>query len=366
MNVMKKRLLALASAGAMTLALLAGCTPKSRPTPTPEVPTPTPTAATTQTPDSRETVKIGVINGPTGMGAAQLMALSELGETRNSYEFTIFTDNQQVTAALTNGEVDVAAMASNVAANLYHKTDGGIQMAAVTGLGVLKILQAGLEPGEATISSLAELKGQTIYAMGQGANPEYVLNYLLTESGLNPESDVDIQFMTPEEVTQGLLSGKTKFAMLPVPAANAVAAKSMAPSHSGRMVHPALDLNDVWNETTSEGKLTMSALVVRSQFAKEHPETVRVMLEEYGASIDYMTDPENLTLSTDLNPAKLLEKYELVPAVVAQQALEQANLTFITGGDNMRDAIQGYYEVLYAANPASIGGGIPDDGFYFE
>ena len=31
----------------------------------------------------------------------------------------------------------------------------------------------------------------------------------------------------------------------------------------------------------------------------------------------------------------------------------------------MRDDIQGYYEILFEADPASIGGGIPDDGFYY-
>lgn len=355
--------LATALTGVLLLGLLSGCLGKADPTPTP---TPSVSASPTAAPDERETVRVAVLNGPSGMGAAWLMAQNELGVTQNRYEFTVFTDNTQVTAALTSGTVDVAAMASNLAANLYHKTDGGVQMAAVTGLGVLKILQTGLKPGENTISSLDELEGHTIYATGQGANPEYVLNYLLEESGLDPETDVDIQWMTPEEVTQGMLAGETQFAMLPVPMANVLIRKNVIQSDTEAYTHLALDLNDVWEQATSEGELTMTALVVRADYAKEKPEAVHALLNEYKSSVKYMTDPMSMAVSSDMNPGRLLEKYELAPAAVAPEALADANLTFISGMDNLRNAIQGYYEVLYAANPASIGGGIPDDNFYFE
>lgn len=361
---MKRRWLVLLTAGALALGLLSGCFGKT-PDPTPEAQSPTPTP--TVTPDDREKVNVAVLNGPTGMGAAQLMALSETGETKNDYTFTVFTANDQVNAALTNQEVDIAAIATNVAANYYNKTGGSIQMAAINTLGVLKILQSGLEPGgQGAITSLRELEGQTLYATGEGANPEYVLNYLLSESGLDPKTDVDIQWMTPEEVSQGMLSGKTSFAMLPVPAANVLMSKNLTQSDSRRFVYQALDLTEEWKQTTSDGELTMGCVVVRAEYAQEHPQAVRDFLAEYEASITYMTDPESMAVSTQMNPAQLLEKYGLAPAAVAAEALEQANLTFVSGADNMRDVIQGYYEVLYAANPDSIGGGIPDDAFYFE
>ena len=50
---------------------------------------------------------------------------------------------------------------------------------------------------------------------------------------------------------------------------------------------------------------------------------------------------------------------------MAKKALPDANLCFITG-DDMIDGIQGYYEVLFAADPASIGGSIPDGAFYYH
>lgn len=351
---MKRRLTALAAVAALSLTLLSGCwRQEGNPTPTP-----TPNPSESVSPVEKTKVNVAMLNGPTGMGAAKLMSDAEAGNTELDYAFNVFTANDQVTAALANGEVDIAAIATNVAANYYNKTNGSVQLAAINTYGVLKILQGG---EEATIDSLDDLAGETLYATGKGANPEFVLNYLLDENGLDPETDVDIQWVTPEEVTQALLSGKTRFAMLPVPAATAAMAKSQG------AVKLALDLNEVWDEVAPEGKLTMGCVVVRAEFAEKNPEAVRTFLKEYEASIDYMSDPNNEALSGFLNPAQLLEQYGLVPsAAIGVKALPQANLTFVSGAEDLRNAIQGYYEVLYAANPASIGGGIPDDGFYFE
>lgn len=355
---MKKRILAMAMASLMMLGLAAcGSAQKTEPTPPPVH---EPTQAPSPTPGSVEKTKVNVamLKGPTGMGAAKLMADAEEGTTSADYTFTVFTENTEVTTALAQGDVDIAALATNVAANLYGKTTGGIQLAAINTYGVLKILQGG---DGADITSLADLNGQTVYATGQGANPEYVLNYLLTENGLDPAKDVDIQWMTAEEVTQGILSGKTSFAMLPIPAATTVQLKS-----EGK-VRQVLDLSEEWSAVAPDSKLTMGCVVVRTEFARENPDLVRAFLSEYEASIAYMADPANMAVSSELNPGKLLETYGIVPsAAVAAEALPQANLTFISGAKDLRNAIQGYYEVLYAANPAAIGGSIPDDGFYFE
>ena len=48
----------------------------------------------------------------------------------------------------------------------------------------------------------------------------------------------------------------------------------------------------------------------------------------------------------------------------AQAAIPQCNLTFLTGQE-MRAALEGYYAVLFRTDPASIGGGMPYDAFYY-
>ena len=39
-----------------------------------------------------------------------------------------------------------------------------------------------------------DLKGRTILSTGKGTTPEYVLRYLLTKNGLDPDKDVKIEY----------------------------------------------------------------------------------------------------------------------------------------------------------------------------
>ena len=290
-------------------------------------------------------INLGLLNGPTGMGAAKLLADNDAGETVNHYTVTMGSDPaNDILPKLNNGELDIAALPTNVAANLYNKT-GKVQLLALNTLGVLHILENG-----DTVNSLADLNGKTLYAINQGTNTEYVLDYLLTQNGLDPDTDVDIQWKTSEEVTSLMASGEIDLCMLPVPAATTVLMQNSD-------VRDAIDLSDAWTQSGAAGTFTMGCVVVRTEFAQENPQAVQDFLTEYEASINYIKDnPEE--------GAALIEQYGIVPkAAIAQAAIPQANMIFVAGQD--MKSISSYYEVLFAADPESIGGSIPDDGFYY-
>ncbi len=352
MKTTGKKLLCLVLALSLALAVcLCGCGPQE-PAPSPS-PSPSEAPAPSEEPVAQRTeVNLAVLSGPTGVGAAKLMADNLADATANAYTTTLCTDNQQVMAGLINGEFDIAAVATNVAANLYHKTQGGVQIAAINTLGVLYILG----PADRPVASLADLAGKTLYATGQGANPEYVLNYLLAQNGV---SDVNVVWQAAEEVTATMLQGEGEYCMLPVPAATALAAKS-----EGKIT-AQISLSEAWDALENGSQLTMGCVVVRTEFAQEEPKAVEDFLKEYSESIAFMADPANMALSSDQNPAQLVADFGIAPsAAIAGAAIPQCNLVYLDGSD-MRSAIQGYYEVLYAADPTSIGGSIPDDAFYF-
>ena len=286
-------------------------------------------------------VNVMAMSGPTGVGAAKMMA-----DALPGYNFSVVSGNDEVAPALAKGEVDIACIATNVASNLYNKT-GNITVLAANTLGVLYVLEKGN-----TVTDVASLKGKTIFANGQGANPEFVLDHLLTSNGVDPDKDVTIEFMTPDEVVAKMVQSTNGVCMLPVPKATALMIKDSA-------VREAINVSAAWDEI-AESPLVMGCVVVRNQFLQEHPDLVAQFLADYEASINYMKDEANLTAA-----AELVAQFGITPnAAIAAKAIPQCNLTFLTGSE-MRDAIQGYYEVLFAADPASIGGGIPDDGFYY-
>lgn len=357
---MTRKLLALT----LSLALTAGLAACSTQAPAEDTAPPESTApaAETQTPAAEtavpyQTIHLGLLSGPTGMGAAKMLADNDEayaqveagtyeGGTLLRYEVTLGSDPaNDIVPRLTNGELDIAAIPTNLAATLYNRTDGGIKLLALNTLGVLHILENG-----DTVNSLADLEGRTLYATGQGSNPEYVLNYLLEANGLDPAADVDIQWLASEELTARMASGDIDLCMLPVPAATTVMMQNSD-------VRDAIDLNDAWTESGAQGTFTMGCLVARTEWLENNSELVPGILEEYAASIDYAnSNPEEA--------AALIEQYGIVPkAAVAQAAIPQANMVCITGED--MKGIADYYQVLFDADPTSIGGAIPGEDFYY-
>lgn len=308
-----------------------------------------PSLADDETPD----VRLAVLSGPTGVGAAKLLdnVNSHNAANHAGYAYTIASDNSELVAGLTGPEpaFDIATVASNVALNLYNKTDGGVQIIAVGTLGVLHILESG---GGTEINSFADLAGKTVYAAGQGANPEYILRYLLRENGLEAGKDVEVVFADASEISAKLLSGEIQCAMLPVPAATAAIMKS-----EGK-VRQAIDMTEAWESLHNGSQLIMTAVVVRTQFAQEHPDRVSAFLTDYEASIDFVSSNVD-------EAAELVAGLGITPsAAIAKQAIPQCHLAFLAGSD-MVAAISDYYSVLWSVDPASVGGSLPDDGIYW-
>ena len=362
-----KRTLSLLLTAAVTLSLLAGCGTKNPPAGGSS--SSAPGTSSSQSEDSSRpdgsasepgdtsavngpVPKFMVLSGPTGVGAAKLMADAEGGTPAATVE--VVTDNQEVTNALINKDVDIAAIATNAAASLYAKTDGGIQVLAINTWGVLYILEKGN-----TVHSMADLAGKTLYAPSntKGANPEHILNHLLAGNGVDP-SAVNIEWITPQEITVKMTSSDAGICMLPVPAATALLVKD-----SG--VREALSLSTEW-ENLEDSPLPMGCVVARTEYIEANPLGVEAFLSAYEESIDYINGNElSSALSGPASPPALVAQFGFAPnADVAVRAIPQCSLTFVTGQE-MKTALEDYYGILFQTEPKSIGGGLPYDNFYY-
>lgn len=287
-------------------------------------------------------VNIGVLKGPTGMGAAWLMNQNDEELSANEYNFTLAGSPDVLTGQLINGEMDIAALPTNTISTLYNKTDGKISVLGVNALGVLYILENG-----SSINTVSDLEGKTILASGQGSTAEYVLNYILEKNGVSAEI-----FWVSEhsEAATLALSGKYDIAMLPEPFVTNVTAKNSD-------FRVALDLTAGW-KSLGGGELTMGGIAVRTAFLDEHPEAVKVFVEEYGKSVDF-------TNSKPEEAAKLIAKYEIATEEIAKSAIPRCNIVWLHG-KNYKDMLKNFLGVVYAANPAGIGGNMPKDSFYLN
>ena len=292
---MKKKITAILLAAAMMVTAFAGCGKAEKET---ENPKETREEVAEKTEKAPIDVDIMALKGPTAMGLVEMMENSD-------YNFSIVASVDEVSPKLLQGETDIAAIPANLASVLYNKTEGEIQVLAINTLGVLYIV----ENGE-TIQSAADLKGKTIYASGKGATPEYALNYILSSNGINPETDVTIEWKSEHsECVAALASQENSVAMLPQPFVTTAQAKNS-------QIRTALDLTKEWDALQKDGEQKSSMItgvvVARKEFAEENPEEIQEFLNEYHTSVDYVN--ENVK-----DAAQLIEKYDIVPAAVARR-----------------------------------------------
>ena len=122
-------------------------------------------------------------------------------------------------------------------------------------------------------------------------------------------------------------------------------------------VHVALDLTAEWDKLDNGSRLVTAGIVVRREFAQQHPEAVEGFLKDYAASAQYVNEHVD-------EAAQLIEKYNIVKAAVAKKALPQCNIVCLTG-EEMHSAVAGYLQVLSDLNPKAVGGQLPGEDFYY-
>lgn len=294
-------------------------------------------------------VNIGVIKGPTGMGMAKFIDDNSIEDSSIKYEYTIAGAPDELVAKILNGEIDIAALPTNLASVLYNKTEGKISLAAVNTLGVSYLLENGNE-----INSIKDLKGKKIWVSGKGSVPEYAFTYLLKQNGLDPEKDVEIDYsLGHEELSAAVAAGDAKIALLPQPHVTVAMMKN-------KDVRIAIDLNNVWKETTEDkSQLAMGCIVINKEFANNNNAFVNEFLNQYKASVEWVNEnPEEA--------GKLIAKHGILPnEQVATKAIPNCSIVYI-GASEAKNVLDGFYKILFELDPKALGGKLPDEAFYLS
>ena len=315
---------------AMTGALLTGC-------------------GSNKASEEKITVKVGALKGATTLGLLPLQDKAANGGANENYEFSMMTAADELLPLMIKGELDIALLPSNVASVLYQKTNGGVTVIDINTLGVLYMVS-----GDSSVSSVADLAGKTIYLTGKGTTPDYVLHYILNGNGIDADQDCTLEYRSEAtEVAALLAENPDAIGLLPQPFVTAACAQNDALS-------VIMDMNAEWEKLQGENgsRLVTGVTVVRNEFLQEHENAVAAFMEEHKASAESMnTDVEN--------GAKLAVDSEIIAKEpIALKAIPKCNITYIDGNE-MKQALSGYLQVLYEQNPESVGGALPQDDFYY-
>lgn len=295
-------------------------------------------------------VRAAALKGPTAMGLVKFMDEAEAGTVSdNDYSFQIAASPDELTPQIAQGSLDIACVPANLASVLYNNTDGAVRVLAVNTLGVLYICDS-----NGSIQSVVDLAGKTIYASGKGSTPEYALNYILEGNGLTPGRDVTIEWKSEHaECVAAMTKDSQAIALLPQPFVTTAQMKDDS-------IRTALDLTEEWNALQNDAdasSLITGVVVARADFVDEHPEAVEAFMKHYRESVAFVNEDIEAA-------AELIDTYDIVPAAVAQKAIPACNIVCMEGNE-MKNALSGYLEVLFEQNPKSVGGTLPGDDFYY-
>ena len=292
---------------------------------------------------SDEVLRVGSLKGPTTMGLVNLMSEVESG-AKSGYSFEMQSQPDVIMSELVSGKLDIALLPANVAAVAYNKTNHGVSAIDINTLGVLYCVT-----GDENIKSVKDLAGKTVLSTGQGASPEYVLNYLLEKNGV---TDCDVQFKSEAtEIAALLKQDPAQIAILPQPFVTVATAQN-------DQLKVAFSLTDEWKSVSPDSKLLTGVTVVRNEVLENRAAEVDQFIADHQASTEKAATDVDAT-------AELVAKYGIIAkAPVAKKALPNCNIVAIAG-DEMKTDLVGYLQVLFDANPKSVGGTMPEDDFYY-
>lgn len=293
---------------------------------------------------AEEAINVYALKGPTGIGLVKVM-----NDNDGTYNITLAGAPDEVTAAVINGDANIAAVPTNLAATLYNKTQGKVQLVALNTLGVLHIVTS-----DPAIQSLSDLEGKTLWATGQGSTPEYVLNYILEANGLADK--VEVQYLAEHaELATQAASGMVDVALLPEPHVTSVL-------NQNKDFRIALDVTELFNQAAA-GKgenavLSMGCVIVNKEWAENNADKLAAFMDAYAASVEFV--------NTNVDEAsQMVEAQGIIPkAAVAKKAIPNCHIVFVTG-EEMKTQIAPFFQVLYNANPKSVGGALLVDDFYY-
>ncbi|HHU36627.1 MAG TPA: ABC transporter substrate-binding protein [Treponema sp.] len=299
--------------------------------------------------DSRKPVRVAALAGPSGLSMARFFCEPPRIGT-HSFDFQTAGSVDILVPKLITGDVDIGILPVNVAAKLYTTNPKTIIIGAVTGTGMLSLVTR-----DKTISQISDLKGKRVYVAGQGSTPEYVLRSLIAAPG-NQAKSVILDFSLPTiEIATALAADRISYALIPEP----FTTLALKNSSKKNPLFRAINLSKVWKFSGYGDDFPMTVCVIRSSFAKKNPALVREFLEAYRETIFW-------TIQNPDKAAQCAEQANLgLLASVAEAAIPHCGFTFLSAED-AKPLIESLLSVFLDYAPSSIGGSLPDDGFYFK
>jgi NitT/TauT family transport system substrate-binding protein len=302
------------------------------------------------------TLQVAALKGPTGIGMIKMFRDRPPLGANVGAEYTAYGSPDVLVPRLVKGEVDIAALPGNLAANLYNR-GAPYRLAGIIGNGVLYLVST-----DAEVVSLESLAGRTVQNVARGATPEFVVRHILEKRGLAASVDVRFQY-NHAELAQLLIAGRETLGVLPEP----FASKVLGAARGARIV---VDFQKEWAAIHGgQGLYPMSVLVARKSLYAGNDGDDGAGRDDRlsGALENFLVEfrkSQEWVVSKPLEAGVLAEELQFgLTAAEAAAAIPRCNLVFVDAAA-ARPVLEEFLGIFLDFAPESIGGKLPDEGFY--
>jgi len=274
-----------------------------------------------------------VIQSATPVAYPVMMKLLQSEKIRkhiNIKELKVWEETEKHLAWITTGRADISFSALITSAKLRHSD---IKIPA------LFVWDNFVMLSRKKAENFEDVKGQEIYTpLFEEAPPAKITKYLMQASGLNPNDFTFVYgkpFGRPEEIYQDFVTGKADTVILREPEAS-YAIKMMQDRKEDISV---ISYNKIWNEINPGfGSFPNAGLVLKGEFARNHPEETKVFLEELKLAINWVNENrmQSARLSFDMmrQPVDRIELF-----------LDRVNFEYVDG-EELVDSVKQYFDIL--------------------
>mgnify|MGYP000132347239 FL=1 len=289
-------------------------------------------------------------SAPPSILLAHLATQERLTSLVPEVNFQAFSTLDQLRADMVKGQVQVAAVPTYVAANLYNK-GLPVQLLNVTVWGHLSVLTANPD-----INGWEDLRGKTVYIPFKGDSPDLIFQIVAREAGLAAD-DMNLTYVSAApEALQMLMAGKADAAVLPEPVASAAIIQG---KQNNIPVRELFELRQEWGRVTGRDPvIPQIGTIAVTDLIEQHPEVIDAIQEGLPESVEWIK-------ANPAEAAALGEPYlNGLKVPVIESSLGRTPFEFVPATE-AREEIEFFFTKLAELSPEIIGGGLPDDGFYY-
>lgn len=279
--------------------------------------------------DAELTLHMGYFPNVTHTQALVMKADKSLEEAlgdKAKVEWVSFNAGPAEVEALFAGDIDIGYIGPVPAINANVKSQGEVRIiAGATKAGAILVKRQGAE-----ISNVGDLDGKKVAVPQFGNTQHLCLLSLLSENGLKPLSDggtVDVVAVANADVANMMDLGNIDAALVPEPWGATLLSKG------AQMV-----LSE--DEVYLDGNYSVAVVVVREEFKKEHPDIVKIFLEQH----------ENATLYINEKQEEAREKvneeiYKATQKKLEDSILEDAFQRIRADSGMNRESMEGFADI---------------------